>query len=69
MLHDSSLLETICNIKYTMVNDNIWKDILDWETDIHKKDEALLRRKPVHDQVIRIKRFFYNSLDILNHTC
>lgn len=35
-----------------MVNDNIWKDILNWETDIHKKDEALLRRKPVHDQAL-----------------
>ncbi|CEP12726.1 hypothetical protein [Parasitella parasitica] len=35
-----------------MADDSIWKDILSWETEIHKKDEALLRRKPIHDQAL-----------------
>ncbi|CAO3650140.1 unnamed protein product [Mucor fragilis] len=35
-----------------MANEAVWKDILNWQTDIHKKDEALLRRKPVHDQAL-----------------
>ncbi|KAL7335862.1 hypothetical protein PS15p_201278 [Mucor circinelloides] len=35
-----------------MASEKVWKDILDWQTDIHKKDEALLRRKPVHDQAL-----------------
>ncbi|KAL9542172.1 hypothetical protein MBANPS3_008747 [Mucor bainieri] len=33
-------------------NEAVWKDLLHWQTDIHKKDEALLRRKPVHDQAL-----------------
>ncbi|KAK4511239.1 uncharacterized protein ATC70_012453 [Mucor velutinosus] len=35
-----------------MANEALWKDLLNWQTDIHKKDEALLRRKPVHDQAL-----------------
>jgi hypothetical protein len=31
--------------------DNIWKDLSAWQTEINTKDETLLRRKPVHDQV------------------
>ncbi|KAF1799859.1 hypothetical protein FB192DRAFT_1388881 [Mucor lusitanicus] len=35
-----------------MANQAAWKDLLQWQTDIHKRDEALLRRKPVHDQAL-----------------
>lgn len=31
--------------------ENIWKDLLEWQTEINKKDETFNRRKPVHDQV------------------
>lgn len=31
--------------------ENIWKDLSVWQKEISKKDEALLRSKPVHDKV------------------
>jgi hypothetical protein len=30
---------------------DIWKDLLNWQTEINKKDETLNKRKLVHDQV------------------
>ncbi|GAN10168.1 RNA polymerase II-associated protein 3-like isoform X2 [Mucor ambiguus] len=35
-----------------MATEAAWKDLLNWQTDIHRKDEALLRRKPIHDQAL-----------------
>ncbi|KAI7896485.1 uncharacterized protein EV154DRAFT_492453 [Mucor mucedo] len=32
--------------------DAIWKDLSDWQKDINKKDEALLRNKPVHNKTL-----------------
>lgn len=31
--------------------DSIWKDLGVWQAEINAKDEALTRRKPVHNQV------------------
>lgn len=33
-------------------HDSIWKDLSKWKKEINTKDEALSRRKPIHDQVI-----------------
>lgn len=35
--------------------EDIWKDLLEWQTEINKKDETLIRRKPVHDQVRKLR--------------
>lgn len=32
-------------------NEALWNDLLKWQTDINKKDEALLKSKPIHDKV------------------
>ncbi|KAG1465825.1 hypothetical protein G6F46_003427 [Rhizopus delemar] len=36
----------------TNSNDNIWKDLISWQTEINKKDSALIKSKPVHDKEI-----------------
>ncbi|RCH88477.1 RNA polymerase II-associated protein 3 [Rhizopus azygosporus] len=33
-------------------NEALWNDLLKWQTDINKKDEALLKSKPIHDKAI-----------------
>jgi hypothetical protein len=41
---------TFLSFLYIM-SESVWKDLLTWQKDINAKDEALLRRKPIHDQV------------------
>ncbi|KAG0177103.1 hypothetical protein DFQ29_005239 [Apophysomyces sp. BC1021] len=35
-----------------MAQESAWKDLLQWQTEIRKKDELLARRKPVHDEAL-----------------
>lgn len=44
----------------TNSNDNIWKDLISWQTEINKKDSALIKSKPVHDKV-RVLLFMINK--------
>lgn len=36
----------------TIMSESIWKDLLAWQKDINAKDEALCRRKPVHEKAL-----------------
>lgn len=36
--------------------DGIWKDLSAWQKDVNKKDETLLRNKPVHNKVRKMSK-------------
>ncbi|ORE05450.1 hypothetical protein BCV72DRAFT_263315 [Rhizopus microsporus var. microsporus] len=36
----------------TSTNEALWNDLLKWQIDINKKDEALLKSKPIHDKTV-----------------